>query len=106
MSVTCTPVALLGPLFVGVSVKMTLAPWFGVALSTVLVTAMSADDTMLVGSFAVSLVRLVSLPPLTLAVLVTEFAAPCSTVTVTVIGGEETGPANKLAGVTGTACAA
>src|ERR1700682_6454034 len=85
-SVTCTPVALLGPLFVAVIVKTTLAPWFGVALSTVFVTAMSADETMLVGSLAVSLVVLVWLPPLTIAVLVTEFAAPCRTVTVTVIG--------------------
>src|SRR4029077_20425470 len=41
-SVTCTPVALLGPLLVAVRVKVTLLPKLGVALSTVLVTAMSA----------------------------------------------------------------
>ena len=84
---TCTPVALLGPLFVAVIVNVTLVPWFGVALLTAFVTAMSACETMLVGSLAVSLVVLVWLPPLTLAWLVTEFAAPCRTVTVTVIGG-------------------
>ena len=41
-SVTCTPVALLGPLLVAVTVKVTLEPKLGVALSTILVTAMSA----------------------------------------------------------------
>ena len=41
-SVTWTPVALLGPLLVAVTVKVTLVFWFGVVLSTVLVMAMSA----------------------------------------------------------------
>ena len=41
-SVTCTPVALLGPLFVAVTVKVTLAPKLGVAFETIFVTAMSA----------------------------------------------------------------
>src|ERR1700694_4805975 len=41
-SVTTTPVALLGPLLVAVTVKVTLVFRFGVALSTDLVIAMSA----------------------------------------------------------------
>ena len=41
-SVTCTPVALLGPLLVAVTVKVTLVPRLGVGLSTILVMAMSA----------------------------------------------------------------
>src|ERR1700704_979680 len=86
-SVTTTPVALLGPLLVAVTVNVTLVFWFGVALLTVLVTAMSACDTMLVRSLAVSLVVFVWLPPLTLAWLVTEFAALWRTVTVTVMDG-------------------
>jgi len=47
-SVTCTPVALLGPLFVAVTVKMTLLFWLGVELSTVFVTAMSAATGVMV----------------------------------------------------------
>src|SRR4029077_9939174 len=41
-SATSTPVALLGPLFVAVTVNVTLLPRFGVGLSTVFVMAMSA----------------------------------------------------------------
>src|ERR1700730_10663338 len=86
-SVTCTPVALLGPLLLAVMVNVTFVFWFGVALLTVLVTAMSACDTTLVRLLAVSFVVFVWLPPLTLAWLVTELAALCRTVTVTVIAG-------------------
>src|SRR5450759_929006 len=42
LSLTTTPVASLGPLLVAVIVKVTLAPTFGVVLSTPLVMAMSA----------------------------------------------------------------
>ena len=42
-SVTRTPVALLGPLSRAVMVKVTFWPTLGVALLTLLVTAMSAD---------------------------------------------------------------
>src|SRR6202521_3908940 len=41
-SVTCTPVALLGPLLVAVMVNVTLVPWFGRVLSTSFVMARSA----------------------------------------------------------------
>ena len=47
-SVTCTPVALLGPLLVAVTVKVTLVFWFGVVLLTVLVMAMSAATGVMV----------------------------------------------------------
>src|SRR4029077_16596258 len=42
VSVTCTPVALTGPLLWAVMVNVTLLFKFGVALSTILVMAMSA----------------------------------------------------------------
>ena len=41
LSVTTTPVALLGPLLLAVMVKVTLLPRLGVALSTVLITSRS-----------------------------------------------------------------
>ena len=41
-SVTTTPVALFGPLFVAVTVNVTFSPTFVVALSTLLLTAISA----------------------------------------------------------------
>ena len=40
-SLMCSPVALAGPLFVAVTVKVTMSPMSGVAWSTVFVTAMS-----------------------------------------------------------------
>src|SRR3984893_13556516 len=42
-SLTCTPVALLGPLLVAVTVNITLLPNAGVGLLTDLAMAMSAD---------------------------------------------------------------
>ena len=41
-SLTCTPVALLGPLLVATTVKVTFWPTFGDALSTLFVSARSA----------------------------------------------------------------
>src|SRR4029077_7150191 len=46
-SVTCTPVALLGPLLVAVMVKSTGAPRFGRVLSTVFARAMSAETGLM-----------------------------------------------------------
>jgi hypothetical protein len=43
-STTLTPDAGPGPLLVAVTVKVTASPTFGVALDTVLVTAMSAKE--------------------------------------------------------------
>ena len=88
-SVTWTPVALLGPLLVAVTVKATFWPAIGEALLTVFVIAMSALLTTVVGSDAVSLPVLASAPPETEAVLVSEFEAACETDTGMLIAGYE-----------------
>ena len=52
-----TPVASSGPWFVAVIVKTTVSPTFGVALSTVLPTAISAAAPIVVSTFDVLLAR-------------------------------------------------
>src|ERR1700681_4822167 len=70
-SVTCTPVAVLGPLLVAVRLKVTLVPKSGTGLSTDLVMAMSADWPVTVAE-DVSFAELGSgwLPAVRVAVLV------------------------------------
>src|SRR4029077_3649820 len=68
--------------------------------------AMSASDAMLVGSVAVSFAVLTSLPPETVAVLVTDTGAVCRTVTVMVIDGYEAPDASASIRVQVTVCAA
>src|ERR1700682_5453943 len=81
-SVTCTPVALLGPLLVAVMVKVTLVFWFGAVLLTVLVMAISAAT-----AFRLALAEL--LAPTgsgwSSAVLVAVLVEPTAVLTVTVI---------------------
>ena len=83
----CTPVASEGPLFVTVTVKSTFDPTVTAPLLAIFATAMSARETMLVGSLAVSFAVLTSPPPPTVAVLVTAFAADWATATVIEIPG-------------------
>ena len=74
-SVICTPVASEGPLLVTVMVKSTFDPTVMVPLLAILATAMSALETTLVTSLALSLAVLTSPPPETEAVLVRDAAA-------------------------------
>src|SRR6202022_473247 len=86
-SVICTPVASEGPLLVTVIVNVTLEPTVTVPLLAILATAMSALETTLVRSVAVSFAVLTSPPPETVAVLVTVLAVDWRTLTVIEIGG-------------------
>jgi hypothetical protein len=72
-----------------VIVKVTVEPTGTEPLLASLVTAMSALETMFVGSLAVSFAVLTSPPPETVAVLVTELPADCLTVTVIVMTGND-----------------
>ena len=83
----CTPVAFDGPLFKTVIVKSTFEPIVTVPLLEILVTPKSAWETIAVASEAESLAVLTSLPPATVAVLVTGVDAACATVTVMVMTG-------------------
>ena len=85
----CTPVASEGPLLVTVMVKSTFDPTVTEPLLAILATAMSARETTLVTSLALSLAVLISPPPETVAVLVSEAAAACPTLTVIEIAGKD-----------------
>src|SRR5690348_7465107 len=85
-SVIATPVALFGPLLVAVIVYVTFSPTFGDALSTLLLTAMSAEG--LTGTVVVPVQRpaagqVGSPPPLAVALLF-AFAALAATFTFNV----------------------
>src|ERR1700694_5144822 len=86
-SVTWTPVAFEGPRLLAVIVNVTFDPTTQLLPFADLATAMSASDAMLVGSLAVSFAVLTSLPPDTVAELVTHTGALCRTVTVMTIAG-------------------
>src|SRR6202521_1086564 len=88
VSVTWTPVAFEGPRLLAVIVNVTFEPMMTVPLLAVLLIAISARDVTVVGSLAVSFAMLTSLPPDTVAVLVSDTGAVCSTVTVIVMAGE------------------
>src|ERR1700694_2427591 len=104
-SVICTPVASEGPLLVTVTVNVTLDPTTTVPLLAILATAMSALETTLVRSVAVSFAVLTSPPPDTVAVLVTELAADCRTLTVIEITGNDPLLATTAVLVQVTVCA-
>jgi hypothetical protein len=72
-----------------VIVKVTFEPTVTVPLLAILATAMSALETTLVGSVAVSFAVLTSPPPETVAVLVTELAADWATLTVIEMAGND-----------------
>ena len=86
-SVTTTPDAFEGPRLLAVIVKVTLEPTVTLPLLALLAMPISAWEVTVVGSVAVSLAALTSLPPETVAVLVTAAEAVCRTVTVIVIAG-------------------
>src|SRR4029077_18410314 len=106
VSVTWTPVAFDGPRSVAVIVKVTFEPTMTVPLLAVLSMAISAREVTVVGSFAVSFATLTSLPPETLAVLVTDTGAACRTVTVIVMAGWEAFDASASIRIQVTVCAA
>src|SRR5438067_7091539 len=77
-------------------VKSTFDPTVTVPLLAILATAMSARETTLVTSLALSLAVLISPPPETDAVFVRELAAACPTLTVIEIGGNDPPAATTL----------
>jgi hypothetical protein len=79
--------AALGPLLVTSCAKVRLAPAATGLGDAALVTLRSALETTLAVFVAVSFVRLISPPPLTVAVLVTVEGAVCSTLTLMTIDG-------------------
>src|SRR2546428_181527 len=81
-------------------------PTMTVPLLAILATAMSARETTLVTSLALSLAVLISPPPETVAVLVNEAAAACPTLTVIEIAGNDPLPATTPVLVQATVCAA
>src|SRR5437870_9457929 len=86
-SVTWTPVAFDGPVFVAVTVKSTLEPTVTEPLLAIFATPTSAREVTVVTSDAESLARLTSPPPDTDAVLVRGLAADWVTATTIVIVG-------------------
>ena len=74
---------------VTVIVKVTFDPTVTVPLLAILATAMSALETTLVRSVAVSFAVFTSPPPETVAMLVTALAADCETFTVIEIAGND-----------------
>src|SRR6267143_804898 len=98
------------PVPVMVTLDTSLPPFgsgsFPAVLLTMLVTAISARETMFVGSLAVSLVVVTSPPPETDAVLVTDAAADCATLTVIAIAGNEALLATTAGLVQVTTCSA
>src|ERR1700728_1265180 len=79
--------AALGPLLVTSCAKVRLAPAATGLGDAALVTLRSALEMTLAVFVAVSFVRLISLPPLTVAMLVTLEGAVCSTLTLMTIDG-------------------
>ena len=84
---TWTPVAFEGPLLVAVIVKVTFEPTVTVPLLAIFVTATSACEVIVVGSAEESFAVLVSLPPATVAVLVSGLEAAWLTATAIVMVG-------------------
>ena len=68
-------------------VKVSLEPTVTLPLLALLAMPISAWEVTVVGSVAVSLAALTSLPPETVAVLVTDAGAVCRTTSVIVIAG-------------------
>src|SRR3989442_10843807 len=87
-------------------VKSTFDPTVTVPLLAILATAMSARETTLVTSLALSLAVLTSPPLETDAVLVRELAAACPTLTLMEIAGNDPPPATTSVLVQVTVCAA
>src|SRR5712692_6327391 len=104
-SVIWTPVASEGPLLVTVTVNVTFEPTVTVPLLAIFATAMSARETTLVTSVAVSLAVFTSPPPETVAVLVTELAADWRTFTVIEMTGKDPLLATTAVLVQVTVCA-
>src|SRR3989440_6869254 len=86
-SVTWTPDAFDGPVFVAVMVKSTLEPTVTEPLLAIFATPTSAREVTVVTSDAESLARLTSPPPETEAVLVSGLEADCVIATVIVMIG-------------------
>src|SRR5207248_4863648 len=95
----------VGPLLVTVIVKVTFDPTVTVPLLAILATAMSARETTLVRSVAVSFAVFTSPPPETVPVLVTALAADWSTFTVIEIAGNDPLPATTAVLVHVAVCA-
>src|ERR1700730_9076372 len=84
-----TPVALDGPRLLAVMVKVTFEPTITVPLLAIFVTPISACETMVGESGAEALAVFTSLPPATVAVLVSGLVTAWPTVTAMVITGYE-----------------